>query len=240
MAAAEGVRYRLVRLDQGGGVERAQITGPAVVIQSLSGAEEVRDRVGSFSSSIPLVGYIRQSDVSIIAQAIRENWPLCGLLIEDVSDKPWEVLETIRAVHRHTVGKRLEPHLRALAGDRLGRLSTQALADGRRINGRLLAEVYGTSRRTLRRHFSRRKLPPPDRWSNWLNVLIAVDLLGTSHRTITSIGFALGFDSGAALSQTCRRLTGTGLSAFRNGDGFETLMHHLRRDCQRHNAGAQC
>lgn len=232
MAMASGVRYgMMVGCAEADLIVQGLRNWPAVVVRCLTPDEGDGRLSAGGPDPVPVVGYVSDGDLAQVARALNGGRPLQGLLIEGVSDKPWDVLEALQCAQRHLLPKRLEGDLAEIAGEKIGRLSIRALLDGRRIDVTLMAELYGRSPRTLRRHFAARGLPRPERWVGWLTTLAASAYLSTSRRTIASAAFLLGYNSGSALSQVCRRLTGSGLSTFRGPRGWQAVLADLRNDC---------
>lgn len=70
------------------------------------------------------------------------------------------------------------------------------------------ADAIGVHRKTLVNRLSAAGLPSPRVLVSWCRLLVAVELIEHSGRSVESIAHAMGFGSGAALRKMCRRYTG--------------------------------
>ena len=236
MASAGGIRYDLFPALEGADLRMQGLRHwPAIVLSQLTPDHAPSPphpkRVEPDALLVPVVGYVREADMALVGKALNRGLPLHGLLIEGVSDQPRDVVEALCCAQRHVLPPYVEGELKEIAGGVIGTMSMRALLDGRRITVPLLARYYCASPRTLRRHFASRGLPTPERWVAWLSTIAASAYLSTHRTTVERASFNLGYGSGAALSQVCRRLTGMGLSSFSGPGGCRSVLVQLRNVC---------
>lgn len=139
------------------------------------------------------------------------------------------------SVQRISAALRRLPHADRLAGfvdlisDRYPREIVRVLkfvidAGSRPINPTELAQVFGSSRRSLERGLRRRNLPSPEKLIVWGRLLNAARLLEDQGRSAERIAFAVGFPSASALSVACRRYIGAPLSQMRSSSSLQHAM----------------
>src|SRR5690606_11456982 len=122
VSVQSGMRFGVIRADpEIDLVEQGLRHWPAVVVQALSAraGNGVPGPGGAKSSGVPIVGYVRQAEVALVARALHGGWALKGVLIEDVSDKPWDVLEALQSALRSALPAQLEQDLVQIAGERI-------------------------------------------------------------------------------------------------------------------------
>lgn len=236
MASVGGMRYDLFPAREGLDLMMQGLRRwPAIVLRRIASDDDPSlsdpERAGPDAQVVPVVGYVREADMALVGKSLNRGFPLHGLLIEGVSDTPRDVVEALRRAQRHLLPPCVEVGLAEIAGAVIGTMSMRALLDGRRITVPMLSRYYGASPRTLRRHFASRGLPTPERWVAWLSTIAASAYLSTRRTTVERAAFNLGYGSGAALSQVCRRLTGMGLSSFSGPGGCRSVLVQLRNAC---------
>lgn len=234
MEAAGGVDHEIVLTGSWQAIKGA-VAGAETSVSMHTFSRPDRDRPMMMSvrrryPHVPFIAYLPRRRIEVAARIVSDDWPVQSLLIEDVVDSPREIAAALTDSRRKSGAERLHSSFTDLAGERVGEALSRALRDEHRVDASRLAEHYGTSPRTLRRHLADAGLPAPGRWASWLNVMEAAILLGDPDRTTESAAFEVGYGSGAALSQVCRRLVGEGISRYRGEEGLEKLLGHLRRE----------
>ena len=90
-----------------------------------------------------------------------------------------------------------------------------------------LARAVGVNRKTLVNRLGAAGLPGPETLISWSRLLLACELLEDRGRSVERVALLLGFGSGVALRNMCRRHLGLAPSALRESGAFVTVVHRL-------------
>jgi AraC-like DNA-binding protein len=94
-----------------------------------------------------------------------------------------------------------------------------------------LAAAFDVSISTLERRCERWKLPTPGRLLLWLRVLHGLRWLMEPGRSVESVGYQLGYSSGAAFRRAIKATIGGRPTPLRNEDGFERAVVQFVSEC---------
>ena len=140
-----------------------------------------------------------------------------------------DVLE--RAIHRG-LGPVIEEKLRGRVADeavRVVRYAADHVPDQVQVPG--LAAAFGVSVSTLERRCERWGLPTPGRLLLWLRVLYGLRWLLEPGRSVESVGYQLGYSSGAAFRRAIKATIGGRPTPLRNPRGFERALEQFLAEC---------
>lgn len=98
----------------------------------------------------------------------------------------------------------------------------------------LASRHYGSSPRTLRRHFRQAGLPSPSRLIAWCRLFCAVHLLSDPARTTRNVAETLHFSSASALCKAIKRYTGLRPSEVLERGGVSYLLELFADDLPDH------
>jgi AraC-like DNA-binding protein len=143
-------------------------------------------------------------------------------LVKDVLD---------RAIYR-SLGPSIEERLRdRIAADalRIVRYAADHVPD--QVQVPELAAAFGVSVSTLERRCERWGLPTPGRLLLWLRVLYGLRWLLEPGRSVESVGYQLGYSSGAAFRRAIKATIGGRPTPLRNPRGFEKALDQFLLEC---------
>lgn len=100
-----------------------------------------------------------------------------------------------------------------------------------------LAAAFDISISTLERRCERWALPTPGRLLLWLRVLHGLRWLMEPGRSVESVGYQLGYSSGAAFRRAIKATIGGRPTPLRNEEGFEKAVNLFVSECGRDGAG---
>lgn len=87
-----------------------------------------------------------------------------------------------------------------------------------------LARALGVSRRALSRHLQDSGFPPPQQLLGWARLIFAAHMLETRTRSADSAAQALGYASGSAFRNICRRYVGATPQEIRSRGGARFVL----------------
>ena len=150
-------------------------------------------------------------------------------LVRDVLD---------RAIHR-SLGPAIEEKLRGRVADealRIVRYAADHVPD--QVQVPELAAAFGVSVSTLERRCERWGLPTPGRLLLWLRVLYGLRWLLEPGRSVESVGYQLGYSSGAAFRRAIKATIGGRPTPLRNPRGFDRALEQFLTECPGETAAA--
>ena len=95
------------------------------------------------------------------------------------------------------------------------------------LNGKLLAEILATSRRTLSSELERAGFPPPSKLVTWGRLMVAGQMLADRQRSADAVARALDFPSGSAFRNTCQRYLGLKPGEIRAAGGASAVIERF-------------
>ncbi len=101
-----------------------------------------------------------------------------------------------------------------------------------RLSPQRLARVLGLPRRTLALRLARLGFPPPRPLLTWGRLVVAAYLTEESHRVANRVAAALGFPSGSAFRNACRRYLHATPTEIRGRGGAQYVIRVLLRQVQ--------
>lgn len=151
--------------------------------------------------------------------------------VAGIDDCPALLRRVITAAHSRTIAREIAARFEANAPgllwgklpDLLGRLHEMRGA-------RDLSVALSISLRRVRTHLREMRFPPPKRFLAWCRVIVASRLLRDDRRTTEDAGLWLGYSSGPAFRNACRRLIGAPPSKLRTSVGFESALQRFGRE----------
>jgi AraC-like DNA-binding protein len=181
-------------------------------------------RIRSEFDTVTLIAYVafraeRSRDLFDLGRA-----GVVGLLLTDLDDRP----RAIRAVVERAEARGAASELRRRLSVESVIVRDAALVAVTRahehLNGDRLAEIVGTSRRTLCAELQRAGFPPPAKLVTWGRLIVSGQMLRDRRRSADAVAKALDFPSGSAFRNTCQRYLSLTPSEVRNAGGATTVV----------------
>lgn len=147
-----------------------------------------------------------------------------GLLLTDLDDRPRTVRSVVERAQARGAAEELRRHLAAqspLVRDAVLVAVTRA---HEHLNGKMLAEILATSRRTLSGELERAGFPPPSKLVTWGRLMVAGQMLTDRQRSADAVSRALDFPSGSAFRNTCQRYLNLKPTEIRDAGGAGAVV----------------
>lgn len=183
----------------------------------------IRTRFGTVS----LIAY-----VALVPERTRDLFDLgragvVGLLLTDLDDRPRTIRAVVERAEARGAADELRRHLAAqspLVRDAVLVAVTRA---HEHLNGKRLAEILATSRRTLSADLERAGFPPPSKLVTWGRLIVAGQMLTDRQRSADAVARALDFPSGSAFRNTCQRYLGLKPTEMRDAGGSPAVIERF-------------
>lgn len=131
-----------------------------------------------------------------------------GLLIAGQDDTPAAFRAVLERAEARGVAQILRPrvaHFDTVVRDAIMVAVTRAHL---RLTSHRLAEICGTTKKTLLTALSDASCPPPQQLLTWGRLIVAAQMLEDDRRTADGVARLLEFPSGSAFRNTCQRYLG--------------------------------
>jgi len=133
---------------------------------------------------------------------------LDGLLIAGQDDTPVAFRAVLERAEARGVAQLLRPRVSGFAPVVRDAIMVAVTRAHLRLTGQRLAEICGSSKRTLLAALSSAKCPPPQKLITWGRLIVAAQMLEDGKRTADGVARLLDFPSGSAFRNTCQRYLG--------------------------------
>lgn len=144
---------------------------------------------------------------------------LDGLLIAGLDDTPQALRAVLERAEARGVAQLIRPrvaHLPTAARDAIMVAVTRAHL---RLTGQRLAEICGTTKRSLLNALADAHCPAPQKLITWGRLIVAAQMLEDERRTADGVARMLDFPSGSAFRNTCQRYLGATPQEIRSKGG---------------------
>ena len=133
---------------------------------------------------------------------------LDGLLIAGQDDTPAALRAVLERAEARGVAQLLRPRLGGFTATVRDAIMVAVTRAHLRLTGQRLAEIVGTSKRSLLTALADAKCPPPQKLITWGRLIVAAQMLEDGQRTADGVARLLDFPSGSAFRNTCQRYVG--------------------------------
>ena len=150
-----------------------------------------------------------------------------GLLLTDLDDRPRTIRSVVERAEARGAADELRQHLAAQTPVVRDAVLVAVTRAHEHLNGKLLAEILATSRRTLSSELERAGVPPPSKLVTWGRLMVAGQMLADRQRSADAVARALDFPSGSAFRNTCQRYLGLKPGEIRAAGGASAVIERF-------------
>ena len=181
-------------------------------------------RVRARYASVSLVGYVmllpeRTRDLFDLGRAGVE-----GLLLADVDDRPRVIRSIVERAEARGAAEDLRRHVAPHSVIVRDAVMVSVTRAHEHLTGKRLAEVVGTSRRTLSAELERAGFPAPSKLVTWGRLIVAGQMLTDRERSADAIARALAFPSGSSFRNACQRYLRLRPTEIRDAGGARAVI----------------
>ena len=177
--------------------------------------------------TVTLVAY-----VSFLPERTRDVFDLgragvVGLLLADLDDRPRTIRSVVERAEARGAATELRRHLSGHSVVVRDAVMVSVTRAHEHLNGKRLAEIVGTSRRTLSTELARANMPAPSKLVTWGRLIVAGQMLLDNKRSADAIARALDFPSGSAFRNTCQRYLRLRPTEMRDAGGSQVVIERF-------------
>ena len=165
-------------------------------------------RIRAQFDTVTLIAYVafapeRSRDLFDLGRA-----GVVGLLLTDLDDRPRTIRSIVERAEARGAASELRRRLSAESVIVRDAVLVAVTRAHEHLNGDRLADIVGTSRRTLCAELQRAGFPPPAKLVTWGRLIVSGQMLCDRRRSADAVSRALDFPSGSAFRNTCQRYLG--------------------------------